>query len=330
MLPRSMGTRMTLRYISLLCRYAAGLLATALTLIPNLSCTAGLEPGMLDPKQFNPSSQRRSFVDCQTGYLFDTNRLFFRDGDNPNIRAGVQDVYMQSPLLTLRGQKFFEDDIGVRVTASVSLPQSSRNNVYLFDGDTSNSRLWETRHQTLDGDLTLVYDFALGNMPYDGGLLAGIRYNYFEYASDGEDKSGPFLDSIHTLVPNLGFYYTNSDFAGFRVRFEGSASPFVFSRVYGDGFVGNSTLRVDGMSIFGAWYDTSLSVSAPVTDGIGLGLFCRYNYIEITGGATLTSTRYRDSVYSSTRFSMDSKNHLFVTGVSASYAFLTCLTAPGL
>ena len=304
-----------------LCRYAAGLLATALTLFPALSSAMGPEPGMLDPSQFHPSSQRRDFVDCRLGYLFGTNRIVFRDGDNANIFPSVQDVYVQSPLLKVRGQKFLSDDVGVSVTASVNLPERSRNDCYLFDGDSSKARSWKTKYRTVDGDLSLVYDFALGIMPYDGGLLAGLKYTYLAYSSDCEDKSGPFLNSMHTLVPYLGFYYTNSDFARFRVRFEASASPFVLSRVYAEGYVGNSTLQVDGLSLLGASYGASFAILAPVSEGFGLGLSCRYDYCERTGGATLTSIRHTDNRNASTRFSMDSRDHLFVTGISAAYAF---------
>ncbi len=276
---------------------------------------------MLGPGMSKPESKKRDLLQCRPGYLFGTNRLQFREGDNAHILPSVQDVYLFTGMLGVEVRKFLGKDIGIRVQGSINIPDRSRNDFLLFDGESVRVRSWKTRCRAMDADVGLVYDFALGVMPYDAGLLAGCKYHHFEYSSDGEDKSGPFRNSMHVLIPNLGFYYVNSDLAGFRVRFDLNASPAVFSRVYADGYVGDSTLRIDGHSLTGAWYDTSFVVSAPVTEGFELGVSCRYNYLELTGGATLNSVRLRDGQYASTRFSMDSRHHLFVVALSGAYAF---------
>ncbi len=283
-----------------------------------------MDPGfsrMLDPRPHNPQAKKRDVLECRPGYLFGTNRLLFREGDNAHILPSVQDVYLSTAMLGLEVRKFLSGDIGIRAQGSVNIPDRTRNDFLLFDGDSVRLGSWKTRYRAVDADIGLVYDFAIGVMPYDAGLLAGCKYHFFEYASDRDDKSGPFHNSMHVLIPNLGFYYVNSDLAGFRVRFDLTASPAVLSRVYGDGYVGDSTLRIDGHSLTGAWYEASFVLSAPVTEGFGLGVSCRYNYLELTGGATLNSVRRRDGLYASTRFSMDSRHHLLVVALSGAYAF---------
>ncbi|MEW6352377.1 MAG: hypothetical protein AB1646_25270 [Thermodesulfobacteriota bacterium] len=297
-------------------------LFAVLVLFPTVGSAMDLaQAAMLPPATHSPESKRRDVLECRPGYLFGTNRLQFRDGDNAHIPPSVQDVYLSSAMLGAEVRKFLSKDIGIRAQGSINVPGKSRNEFLLFDGDAVRLGSWKTRYQTVDADVGLVYDFGLGVMPYDAGLLAGFKYQYFEYCSDREDKSGPFRNAMHVLIPNLGFYYVNSDLAGFRVRFDWAASPAVLSRVFGDGYVGDSTLRVDGHSLTGAWYEASFVVSAPVTEGFGLGVSCRYNYLEITGGATLNSVRRRDGLYNSTRFSMDSRHHLFVVALSGAYAF---------
>ncbi len=68
-------------------------------------------------------------------------------------------------------------------------------------------------------------------------------------------------------------------------------------------------MQVDGHSLTGCWFETIFEWPKLVGESALIGAFAKYDYLELSGGATLT----KDGA--STRFSMDSWHHLFVVGL---------------
>ena len=59
-------------------------------------------------------------------------------------------------------------------------------------------------------------------------------------------------------------------------------------------------MQIEGHSVTGFWLESVFGWSVPLTENALVGLFVKYNYLELSGGATVKTG------LSETRFSMDS------------------------
>lgn len=260
---------------------------------------------------FSHVPQKKSLIEARTGYLWGINELRFRDGDNPNIAPGKKELRVDGPIFGLQGETFAMKDLAVRAQAWINIPQSMRSD-FLLD---QTRRSWDTRAQFFEADASIIYHFGLG-MPYTAGLAAGYRFDNFDYKSTlVVSPGGSFHDHIHVHIPYLGIYYAHSGFVGSVVRLDILASPFTLSRVDGAQDLAGSITQVNGTSLTGWWFESFFGWSRPVGRSAFLGAFAKYNYLGLSGGATLQRGD------KSTSFSMDSWHHLFVTGLTATYTF---------
>ena len=260
---------------------------------------------------FSHVPQKKSLIEARTGYLWGVNEIRFRDGDNAIIPPGKQELNVNGVLFGLQGETFVMKDLALRAQTWINIPQALRSD-FLLDGT---RRSWDTRAQFFEADLSIIYHLGLGSMPYTAGLTAGYRFDNFDYKSTLVASTGTFHDHMHVHIPYLGIYYAHTGFVGSVVRLDILASPFTLSRLDGAQDLAGSITQVDGQSLTGFWFESFFGWSRPVGRSAFLGAFAKYNYLGLSGGATLEVNN------SSTRFSMDSWHHLFATGLTATYTF---------
>jgi len=255
---------------------------------------------------------KKSMVEARLGYLWGVNEIRWRDGDNPNIRPGRQEVYLQGGLLGIQGERFFTSDLAVRAQGWLDIPFETRSRTFLDAVEQS----WDSRAGYLSADLAAIYHFGLGGMPYSAGIVAGYRYMNYDYpmtATRNPDET--FNDHLHIHVPYLGVYYGHSGFVGTVVRLDVLASPFTLSRFDGERRLGTSVTSIDGHSLMGFWFESHFAVLKPVSHSAFVGAFIDYNFLELSGGVTLVNSSR------STRFSLDSRLHAVLTGLNFAYTF---------
>jgi hypothetical protein len=265
------------------------------------------------PPVFSHAPHKKSLIEARTGYLWGINEIRFRDGDNSIIAPGKQDLNVNGLTFGLQGETFVSYDLAVRAQAWINIPQALRSD-FMMD---RTRRSWDTRAQFFEADLSVIYHLLAGSgMPFTAGLTAGYRFDNFDYKSTlVAAPGGTFHDHIHVHIPYLGIYYAHSHFRGSVVRLDILASPFTFSRVDGAQDLAGSITQVDGQSVTGFWFESLFGWSRPVGRSAFLGVFAKYNYLGLSGGAKLEKDN------ASTRFSMDSWHHLFVTALTATYTF---------
>ena len=278
---------------------------------PAAVCSAEFVPYPVPSPMFSHVPQKKSLIEARAGYLWGVNEIRFRDGDNSNIAPGKKELNVNGLIFGLQGETFAMKDLAVRAQAWINIPQELRSD-FLLD---RTRRSWDTRAQFFEADLSIIYHLGLGGMPYTAGLTAGYRFDNFDYKSTLVAAAGTFHDHIHVHIPYLGIYYAHSNFVGSVVRLDVLASPFTLSRVDGSQDLTSSITQVDGTSLTGFWFESFFGWSRPVGRNAFLGAFAKYNYLGLSGGATLE----RDDA--STRFSMDSWHHLFIIGLTATYTF---------
>jgi hypothetical protein len=278
---------------------------------PAAVCSAEFVPYPVPSPMFSHVPQKKWLIEARAGYLWGVNEIRFRDGDNAIIAPGKKELNVNGVIFGLQGETFAMKDLAVRAQAWINIPQELRSD-FLLD---RTRRSWDTRAQFFEADLSIIYHLGLGGMPYTAGLTAGYRFDNFDYKSSLVAAAGTFHDHIHVHIPYLGIYYAHSNFVGSVVRLDVLASPFTLSRVDGSQDFASSITQVDGTSLTGFWFESFFGWSRPVGRNAFLGAFAKYNYLGLSGGATLE----RDNA--STRFSMDSWHHLFVTGLTATYTF---------
>ncbi len=280
--------------------------------LPVAVCAAEFMPYPVPPPMFSHVPQKKSVIEARAGYLWGINEIRFRDGDNAIIAPGKKDLNVSGVIFGLQGETFVMTDLAVRAQAWINIPQALRSD-FLLD---RTSRSWDTRAQFFEADLSVIYHLGLGGMPYTAGLTAGYRFDNFDYKSANVAvPGGSFHDHLHVHIPYLGIYYAHSNFVGSVVRLDVLASPFTISRLDGAQDLAGSITQVDGHSLTGFWFESFFGWSKPIGQSAFLGAFAKYNYLGLSGGATVE----RDN--SSTRFSMDSWHHLFVSGLTATYTF---------
>ena len=283
-----------------------------LVALPAAISAAEFMPYPVPPPMFSHVPQKKSLIEARAGYLWGINEIRFRDGDNAIIAPGKKDLNVSGVIFGLQGETFVMTDLAVRAQAWINIPQALRSD-FLLD---RTSRSWDTRAQFFEADLSVIYHLGLGGMPYTAGLTAGYRFDNFDYKSANVAvPGGSFHDHVHVHIPYLGIYYAHSNFVGSVVRLDVLASPFTISRLDGAQDLAGSITQVDGHSLTGFWFESFFGWSKPIGQSAFLGAFAKYNYLGLSGGATVE----RDN--SSTRFSMDSWHHLFVSGLTATYTF---------
>jgi hypothetical protein len=257
-------------------------------------------------------SPEKSLVEGGFGYSFGFNQILFRDGDNANFAPAKKEIGLDSMVFEVQGQTSVSPDLAVRIQGWINIPREIRSNFILE----RISRSWDTQARQIEADLAAIYTFGFPGIPYTAGLIAGYRYCDLNYSSvQVPTPSGTFHDHFQVHIPYLGVYYRHDRFVGSVVRLDVVASPLTLSRL-------DSQLRqqpliteIEGQSITGIWFETLFEWATDFSNGALVGLMAKYNYLELSGGATM-----RNGIQS-TRFSMDSRKHLFVTGLTAGYRF---------
>ncbi|MEJ2718692.1 MAG: hypothetical protein P8182_16435 [Deltaproteobacteria bacterium] len=280
--------------------------------VPGNAKAAGILAGFRDPFPSGAATGQSSIVEGRFGYLWGFDEIWFRDGDNSLIGPAKQEVTLNSLAFGLYGETFLLSDLTARVQAWINVPNEWRND-FLFDGV---ERAWDSRTRYLGVDLSIAYFFGLGGPPYRAGLVAGYRYNDFDYRSHLVSlEAGSFNDHLQVHIPYLGISYAHSRFMGSVVRLDILASWLTLCRLDGERDLEGEAMQIDGHSVTGFWCEALFAWSFPLTENALAGLFVKYNYLELSGGATVKLG------LSETRFSMDSRSHLILTGLTVSYAF---------
>lgn len=284
--------------------------------LPGAISAAEFMPYPVPPPMLSHVPQKKSLIEARAGYLWGINEIRFRDGDNAIIAPGKQELNVNGVIFGLQGETFVMRDLAVRAQAWINIPQALRSD-FLLD---RTRRSWDTRAQFFEGDLSIIYHLGLGGMPYTAGLTAGYRFDNFDYKSANVAvPGGSFHDHMHVHIPYLGIYYAHSNFVGSVVRLDVLASPFTISRLDGAQDLAGSITQIDGTSLTGWWFESFFGWSRPIGRNAFLGVFAKYNYLGLSGGATLQGGD-ASSLFS-TRFSMDSWHHLFMAGLTATYTF---------
>jgi hypothetical protein len=255
-------------------------------------------------------------IEARTGYLWGFNEILFRDGDNYLIPPGKQEISLDSMIFGLQGETFATEDLAVRAQAWINIPHENRSD-FFFDRTALG---WDSQVRYVQADLAAIYHIGLRGMPYAAGLVAGARYNNFDsFSKRVSSPTGTFRDHLHIYIPYTGVYYAHNDFLGTVMRLDVFFSPFTFSQLDAEETLAGTVTQIDGHSLTGYWFETLFEWSAPVGDSVLLGALAKYNYLVLSGGATLN--RNVSSTPYSTRFSMDSWSHLFVVGFGLTYMF---------
>lgn len=260
---------------------------------------------------------KKSLIEGRFGYLWGVNEIKFRDGDNGNIAPGKKELNVNGLLFGLQGETFVSHDLALRAQAWINVPQSLRSD-FLLEG---NRRSWDTLAQFFEADVAAIYHIGLGGTPYSAGLTAGYRFENFDYKSALVASTGSFHDHIHVHIPYLGIYYAHSHFVGSVVRLDILASPLTLARVDAAQDLAGSITTVDGQAVTGFWFESFFGWSRPVSKDAYLGIFVKYDHMELSGGATLQGPATSQRGGASTRFSMDSWHNLVAIGIHATYTF---------
>lgn len=267
-------------------------------------------------------------VDARASYMWGMNEIWYYDGDNHLIGPGKQELTLNNPAFGLIGKTFATDDILIRGAAWISIPTATQNDFHIpsptpFDSiPVREMRGWDTESRYISGDLATTLLFNLGGMPYHAGLTAGYRYNDFRYRSErsAPGEIGTFDNHLQVHIPYFGIYYAHAPFVGGLVRLDAHVSPVTLSLMDAERVLDGDSLRIDAHSIFGVWTEAVFETALEVGESAIVGLFARYNYTELSGGATFDGINV-DGVSASTGFSMTSRTHLIFTGLSFAYRF---------
>ncbi|MBM4329458.1 MAG: hypothetical protein FJ118_20125 [Deltaproteobacteria bacterium] len=257
-------------------------------------------------------SEKRSMAEGRFGYFWGWHEIRLREGDNALIPPSKKEVTLSSLIFSAQAETFPMKDLAVRVQGWLNIPQTHRNEVW-FDRRWA---AWDTRSRYLGADLSAVYHFGMGGMPYTAGLVAGYRFYDFDYTSQAVSApAGDFQDHLSAHIPYVGVYYAHSQFIGSVVRLDLLAAPITLARYRSDRSVSNSMFHIDGHAVTGFWFESLFEWLLPLTDNALAGVIAQYNYLELSGGATVEADGR------STRFSMDSRHNVIVLGLSATYTF---------
>lgn len=240
------------------------------------------------------------------------NEIWVRDGDNGHISPFKKEITMNAPALGILVETFARKNLAIRAQGWAGYPSDHRNEFYLDRTRTA----WDTDARYLSADIAAVYHLCLSPMPYTAGIIAGYRYYNFDYPSESVAAPlGTFHDHMQVHVPHLGVYYAHSQLLGSVARFDFLASPFAVTTIDSERVQGADSMNVEAHALTGIFLDFYTAWSRQLTESLYLGAYGRYNYLELSGGATVR----RDA--QSTRFSLDSRHHIFMTGIDVGYTF---------
>ncbi|MFC1836558.1 hypothetical protein ACFL2Q_17840 [Thermodesulfobacteriota bacterium] len=264
------------------------------------------------PAPCNGMPGKTALIEARSGYLWGANEVCLRDGDNYNVPPMKTNVDLAGLIVGLQGEKFLLKDLAVRGQGWLNVPDQTSEDFFF----NSSRRISDVNVRYIGVDLSLIYHFGIGGAPYSAGMVAGYRFNNFDQRSDGSVDGGSLSnDSAYLHVPYLGMYYADGQFVGTVVRLDILASPVVLARVDAKRDFLGTPMRIDGHSILGMWIECFFGWSIPLSDDALVGVFARYNFIELSGGATAVTGG------ASTRFSMDTRGHLLDSGISITYTF---------
>lgn len=308
--PRSVHESLTPRAVA----RTAALASLILSLVLYASIAAAWGPFTVQTGESTTTgySERKGMLEARAGYLWGTNQIRFRDGDNDLMAPGKKEISLESPVFGLLAETYRDTDFALRAQAWINLPQNKRSD-WLMD---RTARQWETQPRYLAGDLSVAYYLGLGGMPYSAGLAAGYRYVDHDYQSaTPRNANGYYEDHLHVHIPYLGVFYGNGDFAGTVVRLDLHVSPLTMSRLDSEQHFNGVHTQVEGHSMTGLWFESLFSWCFSVGRGGLIGVFVNYSFMELSGGTTVRRTGQ------STRFSLDSRSHLTMVGLTAAYSF---------
>ncbi len=271
----------------------------------------------LGPQGFPAPSQspfaKTGFAEARFGYLWGINEIRLRDGDNALIPPSKREIDLQGIVFGAAAGTFFTDDIGVRIQGWIDIPMQMRNEFYLDRTGAS----WDTRARYIVADLSFIYSIGPRNMPLTAGLMAGYRYNDFDYDSRTVGQpAGTFHDHFQIHVPYMGVYYANTGMLDSLVRLDVLYAPIIFSRLDSNEQRSSVVSQITGQSVTGQFFETLFSWSWPLSRSALLGVYATYTYMDLSGGATVVQGGLK-----STRFSLDCPYNIVSTGLTLTYTF---------
>jgi hypothetical protein len=264
---------------------------------------------------------KSAFLEARVGGLLGQGELRLREGDNDRVKPGRRNIDFSSWLFSAHGEKFVTDNLAVRVQGWANIPPSHKTDFFL-DGGVQ----WETNTRYLAGDLAAVLHFGRGMTPYSAGLIGGYRHNFFQmYSERPIDPVDEYRERSQVHIPYIGVYYAHSNFLGLVARFDVHASPIALSTVRGSSRTSyrpyDEERNLDGHSLTGIFFESFLQMNVPLSESFLAGAYARYDFLELHGGATVDSNRTDRTARTETRFSMDSRFHKLILGVSCAFTF---------
>jgi hypothetical protein len=278
---------------------------------------------------FHPSDQ--SIVEARAGYMWGTNQIQYRNGDNGLIPAGRKDISLDSPIFGLQAGTFAVSDLAVRAQAWINIPLVWRSN-FLFDGQ---SLGWDTQSNYFEADLSAIYHFGLGHMPYTAAIVGGYRFYKVDYESHRITRwSDSFHDHFQIHVPYFGVYYSHTDLANSLVRLEILFSPILFCGMEANQSLNNQiapppnrtlvnipqNTQLDGQSYIGQWADVTFEWSKRLGKNVLLGASSRFNFINPVAGARAQHINANQELQI-THYTMDMRYWLLSAGLTFTYTF---------
>jgi hypothetical protein len=269
-----------------------------------------------------PMENRKSSIfETRLTYLWGFQDIKFRDGDNGLIPPSKRVIQLDSPMIGLSAGFFGSKDLAFRVQGWANIPVERRNEFLFTDGAPQTAAIpryfaWDTQPRYLEADVSLIYLFGLGNMPYAAGILAGYKYKDFRYESRRVlPNTGTFNDYFHIHVPYTGIYYANTTLGGSFMRMELIYSPFTLARLDSVENIGGYSTFVDGNSMLGTNVQVLWTWSIRPSGSLLVGAFGAYDFLLLAGQAKVQAGAR------STRFSMDTRQNVFILGIEATYNF---------
>lgn len=262
---------------------------------------------------------KKTLFEARVGALLGYSELRIREGDNDHVLAGRRNVDFHSWVFSAQAERFITQNLAVRAQGWINIPPAHKSD-FFFDGGVQ----WRNTTQYAAFDLAGVLHFGRGMTPYSAGLIGGYRFNFFDIYSERPTKDqDEYKERSQVHIPYLGVYYAHSNFLGGVARLDLHASPIVVSTVKGSSLtsINSRELRtLDGHSLTGIFFDSFLQWSIPLSDSFLAGAFARYEFLELHSGATVNS-HITGRSETETHFSMDSRFHKVLLGLSATFTF---------
>ncbi len=262
-------------------------------------------------------SSDKSIVEARAGYMWGTNGIKYRNGDNGLIPASRKDISLDSPIFGIQAGTFVASDLAVRAQAWINIPLVWRSN-FLFDGQ---SLGWDTQANYFEADLSAIYHFGLGHMPYSAAIVGGYRFYKIDYESHRITRwSDSFHDHFQIHVPYFGVYYSHSDLANSLVRLEILFSPILLTGMDANQVLNNQNTQLDGQSYIGQWADVNFEWSKRLGKNVLLGASSRFNFINPVAGAKAQHVNANQELQI-THYTMDMRYWLLSVGLTFTYTF---------